>query len=65
MSTDLETPTLLAAGKFSLYRTPKGAIHLALLVDGESEPKHVEIPAMALKMFGRNFGKNIETISSL
>lgn len=49
-------PTPLAKGKFALYQTPKGGMHLSLHVDGENEPRHIEIPAMMLKLMMRRGG---------
>lgn len=45
-------PKLVLAGKFNLYETPEGGVHLSLLVDGDEEARHFEIPAMLLKMAG-------------
>lgn len=47
-------PNKIAGGRFALYGTPKGGLHLRLDVDGETEPRHVEIPAFALKMMANN-----------
>jgi hypothetical protein len=43
---------LLMNGKFSLYETPEGGLHVAYVPDGDQddEPKHLEIPAMVVKM---------------
>jgi hypothetical protein len=46
-------PIKLASGRFALYQTAKGGAHLALQVDGEEQPRHVEIPAMVVKMMMR------------
>ena len=43
-------PMKIASGRFALYQTAKGGAHLTLQVDGEEEPRHVEIPAMIVKM---------------
>jgi hypothetical protein len=40
----------LLKGRFSLYETADGGYHLAYLADGETEPKHLEVPAMAVRM---------------
>jgi len=47
-------PVKIANGTFALYQTPKGGLHLRLDVEGETEPRHVEIPAIALKMMANN-----------
>lgn len=41
---------LLMNGKFSLYETPEGGFHIAYNPEGESETKHLEIPAMVVRM---------------
>ncbi len=42
---------LLMNGKFSLYETPEGGLHIAYSPEGEEEEtKHLEIPAMVVKM---------------
>lgn len=41
---------LLMNGKFSLYETPEGGLHIAYSPDGEEETKHLEIPAMVVRM---------------
>lgn len=46
-------PKRIASGKFALYQTPKGGAHLTLAVDGEETPRHIEIPAMMVKMMMR------------
>lgn len=51
-------PVRLASGKFSLYQTPKGGVHLTLMVEGETEERHVELPAMVVKMMMRRAGKD-------
>lgn len=47
-----ETPTVqpLAAGKFAIYQTPKGGMHLTLHVNGEEEPRHIDLPPLVVKM---------------
>jgi len=49
----MEIQQPLTSGKFALYQTPNGGMHLTLLVEGESEPRHVEIPKMMVKMMMR------------
>ena len=51
-------PEKLASGKFAVYKTPSGGLHLALHVDGETEPRHAEIPPMMLKLLSMKYGKN-------
>jgi hypothetical protein len=42
-------PEPFLKGRFNLYETPEGGYHLAYIPDGETETKHMEIPAMAVK----------------
>lgn len=56
----MSEPILLTSGQFSLYQTPKGGMHLSLLVQGETEPRHVEIPSMMVKMMMRKTNSSIE-----
>ena len=51
-----ENPVELISGKFTLYQTPKGGMHLTMLVEGEVEARHIEIPAMMVKMMQKRFG---------
>jgi hypothetical protein len=48
-------PTPFLSGRFKLYHTPDGGIHVSALFDGddENETRHTEIPAMVLKMAER------------
>lgn len=41
---------LLMNGKFSLYETPEGGMHIAYDPEGDTETRHLEIPAMVVKM---------------
>lgn len=43
-------PEPLARGRFSVYETPQGGLHLAYRVDGEAEDRHAEIPSAVIKM---------------
>lgn len=52
-------PIPLVAGRFTLYQTAKGGMHLSMMIDGEVEPRHAEIPAMMVKMLARK-AKNVE-----
>lgn len=45
-----ETPEPLLKGKFAIFETPGGGIHLALRADGEDEERHIDIPPMLVKM---------------
>lgn len=48
-----ESPSVaepVARGKFAIYQTPQGGVHLVLQMDGEDEPRHVELPKMVVKM---------------
>lgn len=54
------TPTPLVQGKFALYETPKGGMHLSLQVDGEAEPRHVEIPPLMIRMMKSRFASMSE-----
>jgi hypothetical protein len=55
--TNPQEPQLLTSGQFALYQTPKGAMHLTLIVEGETDPRHVEIPQMMVKFMMRKAGK--------
>lgn len=39
------TPTPFLAGRFALFDTPDGGIHLAYRPDGEPEDHHEQLPA--------------------
>jgi len=43
-------PDALMNGRFSLYETPEGGFHVAYIADGTEETRHLEIPAMVVKM---------------
>lgn len=47
-------PEKLFEGKFTLYKTPSGGMHLTMRVDGEEEDRHFEVPSLMLKMMGGN-----------
>lgn len=51
-------PTKVAAGKFAIYQTPKGGMHLTLQVDGEEEPRHMDFPPLMVKMILRKASAN-------
>lgn len=46
---EILSPTLVAKGRFALYKTPEGGVHMTLELDGE-EVKHFDIPPMMLAM---------------
>lgn len=37
-------------GRFNLYETPDGGFHIAYLPDEDTEIRHLEIPAMVIRM---------------
>lgn len=41
---------MITSGKFALFATPSGGVHLTLKIEGEEEERHVEVPKMMLKM---------------
>jgi len=49
-------PIALLRGKFALYETPGGGLHLTLHAEGEEEPRHIEVPKAIVKMLAG--GKN-------
>lgn len=51
-------PEKVAGGKFAIYKTQKGGMHLTLQVDGEDEPRHMDFPPMMVKMILRKAGAN-------
>jgi len=62
-STDIDSstepsagPVALLRGKFALYETPGGGLHLTLHAEGEEEPRHIEVPKAIVKMLAG--GKN-------
>jgi len=42
-------PTLLTKGKFGIFETPEGGIHLLFRIEGQDEDKHMEFSPMMLK----------------
>jgi hypothetical protein len=46
----VSVPEPILKGRFNLYETPEGGFHIAYVADGESEPRHLEIPAMVIRM---------------
>lgn len=43
-------PEPILKGRFNLYETPDGGFHIAYMADGETETRHLEIPAMVVRM---------------
>lgn len=37
-------------GRFNLYDTPEGGIHISYLVDDTEETQHIDIPAQAVQL---------------
>lgn len=64
MTENLTEPVKITAGRFALYQTPNGGMHLTLHVDGEPEPRHAEIPAMMVKLAMRG-GKGMGPFGDL
>jgi hypothetical protein len=44
------TPEPILKGRFNLYETPSGGFHIAYVADDETETRHLEIPAMVVRM---------------
>jgi hypothetical protein len=40
----------LMHGRFSLYETPEGGYHIAYALDNTADTRHLEIPAMVVRM---------------
>lgn len=47
-----EKPTPFMRGKFAIYETPEGGLHIAYRVEGQDEDRHIALPAAAIKMAG-------------
>lgn len=43
-------PEPYMSGKFALFKTPDGGLHLSYIVDGEEDTRHVQIPPMIFAM---------------
>lgn len=50
MSTPESPPEPILKGRFNLWQTPEGGFHIAYIGDGEDETRHLEIPAMIVRM---------------
>ena len=46
----------LLRGRFALYHTPSGGMHLVWCAENEAEMHHVEVPAFAVKMAQAQLG---------
>lgn len=46
----MPVPEPLLKGRFNLYETPDGGFHIAYLADGDDETRHLEVPAMVVRM---------------
>lgn len=42
-------PEPFLKGRFSLYETPDGGMHIAYLADGDTETRHMELPAFLMR----------------
>jgi len=40
----------ILTGRFSLYETPHGGIHLAFHLEGEADDRHMEFPPAMVRM---------------
>lgn len=43
-------PQALARGRFALYETPDGGMHISVRLDQEDEDRHVNIPRRMVKL---------------
>jgi hypothetical protein len=50
MSETDSAPVPRLKGRFSLYDTPDGGMHIAYLPDGATDTEHFEIPGKVLKV---------------
>jgi hypothetical protein len=48
-------PTLLLKGKFGIFETPEGGVHLVFNLDGQDGDKHMEFTPVMLKMMQMAF----------
>ena len=44
-----ETPPESFSGTYTLYHKPDGGIHIAYLVDGDEETKHLDLPGALMQ----------------
>lgn len=45
-----ETPTAFMEGRFSLFNTPDGGIHLCYRADGADDDEHIQLPPILVKI---------------
>lgn len=45
----MQTPEPFLKGRFTLYETPDGGMHIAYLPDGDTETRHMEVPAFVIQ----------------
>jgi hypothetical protein len=43
-------PEPILKGRFNLYETPDGGFHIAYIADDTTDTRHLEIPAMVIRM---------------
>lgn len=43
-------PEPMIKGRFTVYETPDGGYHIAYVADGQEETRHMEIPAMIIRL---------------
>jgi hypothetical protein len=49
--TDLEeAPTPRQMGRYNLFDTPDGGIHISYTIDGTDKTEHIDVPGRFLKM---------------
>lgn len=48
-------PELLLKGKFGIFETPDGGVHLVFQLDGQDGDKHMEFSPMMLKAMAMAF----------
>lgn len=47
---DTAPPVPFIKGKFAIFETPDGGLHIAYRADGADEDKHIALPAAMVKM---------------
>lgn len=55
----------LMNGKFSLYETPDGGYHIAYVVEGDEETRHIGIPPMIVRMAKQGMEGNLSPMQML
>lgn len=43
-------PVPFMKGKFAIFETPQGGLHIAYRLDGTEEDKHIDLPPAMIKM---------------